>query len=235
MTVLGCGSNVLAPDAGVRSIVIKTTKACLDLSVEGGRVIAGASVSLSHFVSFCVRHGYYGMEYLHSIPATVGGAICMNAGRGRQYHCAISDYLRRVWVCEGGRIVTRWAHECAFDYRRSRFLAEPHTVVIRGEFELPRQDPALGSVRIRERVEFIKRTQDRSCPNAGTVFKAHFRPLPELAGLQIGGARFSATTPNWIVNVGAATADDVTRLVSFAVALHEARVCRRPELEIVLL
>ena len=79
--ILGAGTNVLAPDEGVRGLVV-CLKDCLGgmerldetrIRVMAGMTMARAAVNAANL-------GLAGMEFAHGIPGTVGGGVYMNAG-----------------------------------------------------------------------------------------------------------------------------------------------------------
>ena len=79
--ILGAGTNVLAPDAGVPGLII-CLKDCLDgmerLDETHIRVMAG--VTMARAAVFAAKNGLSGLEFAHGIPGTVGGGVYMNAG-----------------------------------------------------------------------------------------------------------------------------------------------------------
>ena len=74
--MLGGGSNLLIPDAGVSGAVIRITgEPFMRVSIEGQQVRAGGGALLSHVISASVAAGLAGLETLVGIPGTVGGAL----------------------------------------------------------------------------------------------------------------------------------------------------------------
>ena len=81
VAILGAGTNVLAPDAGVTGLVI-----CLKDSLNGMeqindttiRVMGG--VTMTRAAVYACNLGLSGLEFAHGIPGTVGGGVFMNAG-----------------------------------------------------------------------------------------------------------------------------------------------------------
>jgi UDP-N-acetylmuramate dehydrogenase len=160
----------------------------------------------------------------------VGGAIYMNAGRGEQYNKAISDYVVEVEVFDGERVVTFPKQECAFAYRSSIFQRKDW-IILGARFAVPAQPRARGLELIAERMRYVREVQDNRMPNAGTVFARHFRLGSQLMGSSVNGAQFSRKTPNWILNTGQATCEDVLRLIRRARIQHFIRIHRPPRLE----
>ena len=96
--ILGAGTNVLAPDAGIPGLVI-CLKDCLDgmeqLDDTHIRVMAG--VTMSRAAVFAANLGLSGLEFAHGIPGTVGGGVYMNAGA---YGGEICQVCTRVEVMD---------------------------------------------------------------------------------------------------------------------------------------
>ena len=79
--ILGCGSNVLVPDEGIRGLVICTRECLMGLELSEERnVIAMSGMTLAQTSMFAARNGLSGLEFAHGIPGSVGGGIYMNAG-----------------------------------------------------------------------------------------------------------------------------------------------------------
>ena len=79
--VMGNGTNLLAPDAGVDRLVIVTDRLCrLEAGEEPGSLVAESGVPLARLADFACKQGLTGLEFAHGIPGTVGGGVCMNAG-----------------------------------------------------------------------------------------------------------------------------------------------------------
>lgn len=229
--VLGRGSNVYVAGDVVPGLTVRLTSACHELRVEGNRAAVGASVPLQHLLKHCARLGLGGMPYLHSVPGNVGGAIRMNAGRGRQHRQAIGDHVVSVTYFDGGEVRTRTRRQCRFRHRESVFHREPHSVILGAVLDLERMPPERASDELRERIEFVRRTQDNTAPNAGSVFSARFALAKELQGVRQGGVEFSGKTGNWILNHGGTDPADVASLLETARAAHLALGLPEPKLE----
>ncbi|MDY6839532.1 MAG: FAD-binding protein [Thermodesulfobacteriota bacterium] len=238
--VLGHGSNTIFDDHLDNYTVINTKKACpaIELRERVGplffrryRVYAGASVPLQGLIRFCAKNNLEAPAYLYSVPGNVGGSVVTNAGKGEKDGRSISDFITSVAVFDGNRLRHLEKKECQFAFRDSIFQKE-RWVVLGAMFEMKSSPGRKTMAQVRERMAFVKRTQDRSHPNAGSVFKRGFRKMPELMGFQIGNAAFSKKTPNWILNLGGATARDVKDLIAHARRLHETRGYGRPKVEL---
>lgn len=218
--VLGEGANLLVAERGVPGVVVKLDAPIFrEITIAHTTVSAGGGASLAKTIVATVRRGLAGLEGLAGIPATIGGAVRMNAG-GR--HGQIADRLRAVDVIDArGEMATLDPEDLAFGYRRS---AVGSRIVVRAAFELTEAPPG----EIRERMKSIfaykKRTQPLADHSAGCAFK---NPDPSvtdksagqlideagLKGLSIGGARVSMHHANFLVADPGGRADDLIALI----------------------
>ena len=216
--ILGNGSNILAPDEGYRGVVIRTT-ALRDVYLADGGIHAACGTPLSAVIRVANKAGIGGLASLAGIPATVGGAVFMNAGA---FGACIGDAVSFVRAAPqvGGTALQLLGSECLFSYRRSIF--QSHTLPIlsacfTGPEEAPDELCALSATALRTRRE----RHPTDLPNAGSIFR---RPregeawrLIERAGLRgacVGGAMVSQKHAGFIVNAGGATAKDVRTLIA---------------------
>lgn len=216
--ILGAGTNVLAPDAGIRGLVI-CLKDCLDGMERIGetsiRVMAG--VTMSRAALFAASQGLSGLEFAHGIPGSIGGGVFMNAGA---YGGEIKDVCTRVRIADQ-QGNCRWLDrdEIGFSYRHSAIQDHPW-IVVAAEFELePKPEEEIRS-RIKELIGKRTASQPLDKPSAGSAFK---RPVggyasalidqTGLRGFQVGGAAISEKHTGFVVNLGDATAEDVKSLL----------------------
>jgi len=228
--VLGNGSNVLATEGQMNKPVIKLSEALDMINISGNKVTVGASVELPRLVNRVVDEDLGGIEYLISVPGTVGGAIFMNAGEGAGSKNQISQYLQTVEVYKNGNIVNLNKSDCDFQNRWSVFHNHDDWVILSATLRLPSQAKSVGEKNIQQRMEKINE-RSRAQPNAGTIFKSG-SSLPN-TGLKIGGAKF--VMKDRICNVDNATSKDVIRLIKLVKFLHRVvPTLDSPEEEIVV-
>ena len=217
-TILGAGTNVLAPDAGVEGLVI-CLKDCLDgiQVLPGHRIRVAGGVTMSRAAVFAAGQGLSGMEFAHGIPGTVGGGVYMNAGA---YGGEIVQICESVEVMSlDGTVKIYTCEEMEFSYRHSR-LEEEGGIVISAVFALqPGQE---SEIREQMRTLMQKRSasQPLDLPSAGSAFK---RPVGGFAaamidqaglkGFRVGDAAVSEKHAGFVVNLGNATAADVLSLL----------------------
>ena len=216
--ILGAGTNILAPDDGVRGIVI-CLKDCLDgmeqLDETSIRVMAG--VTMTRAAVFAANLGLSGLEFAHGIPGSVGGGVYMNAGA---YGGEICQVCTQVAVMDyKGEITVKSNAEMEFSYRHS-FLEENPGVVLYADFRLTKAPAEEIKGKMQELMTKRKSSQPLDMPSAGSAFK---RPVggyaaalideTGLKGFQVGGAQVSTKHAGFVVNAGNATAKDVLSLL----------------------
>jgi UDP-N-acetylmuramate dehydrogenase len=158
--------------------------------------------------------GADGVDGLAGIPATVGGAIRMNAGTDRE----IGEFAREVIVQTPARPDPH-AIPVGWQYRRTSIPLD--AIVARTTLRFPSGDPAAIRARLQARLVRRKATQPVAIPNAGSCFR---NPEGDRAGRLIeaagakgwreGGAEVSSVHANFIVNAGGASACDVATLLT---------------------
>jgi UDP-N-acetylmuramate dehydrogenase len=216
--VVGAGSNLLVGDGGIPGLVLRLggDYGALEARLEGDKVIvrAGAAASLPQLVAQAASLGAVGVDGLAGIPATVGGALFMNAGTDRE----IGEFVREVQVQTPTEPAPHpmWV---GFSYRRTTV---PRDAIVAGvTLAFERGDPAAVRARTQERLVRRKATQPVAVPNAGSCFR---NPPGDRAGRLIeaagakgwrcGGAEVSPLHANFIVNVDRARALDVSTLLA---------------------
>ncbi|MDO4573003.1 MAG: UDP-N-acetylmuramate dehydrogenase [Clostridia bacterium] len=213
--VLGNGTNILAPDAGYRGLVIRLDTPLTTPLFIDSRVTCPAATSLSVLAREAVAYGLMGLESLSGIPGTVGGACAMNAGA---YGAEIRHVLKSVRILQNGRVLDVTVKRGDFGNRTSRFAA-PEAIVLAATFQLSPDDGGARE-RMLDYTRQRKAKQPLSFPSAGSVFK---RPKGRFAGaliescglkgVSVGGAQVSPLHAGFIVNNGRATERDVLALI----------------------
>lgn len=231
--VMGNGSNVVFPDEGYDGVVLKTLR-MNGVEFRGGtlvRVEAGALNQL--LIQKCLAEGLGGIEYLYSVPGTVGGAVFMNAGRGWWHFLSIGQRVVSVEIWDGHRRRTLSKKECRFGYRTSVFQEHPEWIILLVTLRLKRVRREKGKRSLKERMQHVERAQDRAFPNVGSVFRSGFkRHVLSDPQRRFGGIALSAKTNNWMLNLGNGTARDARELVEWIRSEHRKAGRKEPELEV---
>ena len=218
--ILGGGTNLLVSDRGIRGVVIEN--AWSEDSVDGEVVTASSGTPLAHVAAVAARHGIVGLEWMATVPGTVGGAVHGNAGA---FGSETADVLLDAELMDlNGDAWTAANAELGFAYRTSALQGTP-VIVVRARFRGQPGDRETAVRRIKEIANERAAKQPLAQPNTGSIFRnppGDFAGrLIEAAGLKgrrLGGAMVSEKHANFIVNTGSATAADVRELM---------RLCQR--------
>lgn len=222
--VLAGGSNVILP-AKLHKTVILLSEMRDEISVSGNKVECSSSVRIQKLIRIMQGSGLGGMEYLFSVPCTVGGAVYMNAGRAEIFHQSISDFVLSVECFDPatGDIVTLNRNDCKFAHRHSVF-SENGMIILKVILKMDNTPAEQVEAAIHDRITHVSNTQDGSKPSAGSVFKyCNSEVMSRMMGLRIGGACWSVKTQNWISNDRKAKNWHVMALVRIAQLAHKLR------------
>ncbi len=213
--ILGKGSNSLFDDRGFNGLVIANKISFCQY--EGHEVYVGAGYSFSLLGVQTAKKGLSGLEFASGIPASVGGAVYMNAGaNGKE----TGDVLTAVeYLTDEGELTSLKKEELEFSYRTSPFQ-KMKGIILAAKFSLNLFSEA--RKKQLEIVQYRMDTQPYSEKSAGCVFR---NPNPEKAGMlieqcglkgfSIGGAEVSTMHANFIVNKNGATAKEVLDLACY--------------------
>ena len=213
---LGLGSNLIVRDGGVPGVVVRLGKAFAsvrptdDVTLECGGGASGILVSSS-----ARDAGIAGLEFLRSIPGTVGGFVRMNGGA---YGSEVQDILVDCdVVLRSGELVTLSAADLHYTYRHSE-LPEG-AIVVSARF---RGRPGAPDA-IQAEMDRISASREASQPLRSKTGGSTFKNPPgkkawELVdaagcrGLALGGAQVSDKHTNFLINTGSATSADIEAL-----------------------
>lgn len=226
LRVLGSGANLLVADEGVDGIVVQLSAPAfkeVSFNKSGAphamRAMAGAD--LAKTLMETTRLGLEGLSQMAGIPASVGGAIRMNAGGA---FGSIGDAVHSVTcITRNGDVVTYPASELRFEYRKTNI---PDPIILAAAFDLAPADPVALRDRVKEIFAYKKSTQPLADHSAGCAFRNPIDPETEqrvsagklidesgLKGHRIGGAFVSTQHGNFIVADPGSAANDVLRLI----------------------
>jgi UDP-N-acetylmuramate dehydrogenase len=213
---LGLGSNLIVRDGGVPGVVVRLGKAFAQVAKQGDLVLncgAGASGIL---VSSTARdNGIAGLEFLRSIPGTVGGFVRMNGGA---YGGEVKDILVDCdVVMRDGTLVTMKVDALHYSYRHSDLPGG--AIVVAARFRGMAGEPDA----IQAEMDRISASREASQPlrskTGGSTFKnpdgyKAWQLVDEAGcrGLKIGDAQVSEKHTNFLLNLGDATSADIEEL-----------------------
>ena len=216
--ILGAGTNVLAPDAGIPGLVI-CLKDCMGgmEQPDDTSVRIGAGITMSRAAVYAAGLGLSGLEFAHGIPGTVGGGVYMNAGAYGGEICQVCESVDVMYPDGSVRTLTK--EEMEFSYRHSR-LEREDGIVLSAVFRLTPMPETEIRDTMRQLMAKRSASQPLDMPSAGSAFK---RPMggyaaalidqTGLKGYTIGGAAVSEKHAGFVVNLGGATAADVQQLL----------------------
>jgi len=223
--VLGSGANLLVADEGVDGVVLvldqpSFTEWSVEEQGDTARVTCGSGADLAKLMHEMARLGWEGLETLAGIPASVGGAVWMNAG-GR--FGEIGSMVRSIEALDGaGRPFALDHAVIRFEYRHTRL---PRCVLTRVHLRLRRGEPAVLRERLKEVMAYKKASQPLAERSAGCMFRNPVLPSGErvsagklidqagLKGSREGSASVSVEHANFVCVDREGRAADVRRLV----------------------
>lgn len=213
--LIGNGTNTLIDDGDLDITFVSLKKMTAIEEVGEGLVRVEAGADFNKLISFMNTHNYSGLENLAGIPGSVGGLVYMNGGA---YGSEIFDCIKEVEIFdENHEIRTLKRDEVGFSYRNTE-IQEKHWVIISATFEFERGFDLKKVIEIQALRE-SKQPLDK--PNLGSTFKnpkgdfsARLISEAGLKGIKIGGAQVSTKHPNFIVNDGTATFEDILEILA---------------------
>lgn len=216
--ILGAGTNVLAPDEGMKGLII-CLKDCLDgmERVDGTSIRVMAGVTMARAAVFAASQGLSGLEFAHGIPGTIGGGVYMNAGA---YGGELGSLCREVELMDReGKTHVLTHEQMDFSYRHS-CLEETEWIVVSALLSLEPGKEETIRARMKELQAKRLASQPLNYPSAGSAFKrpqgGYAAALIDQAGLKgfrVGDAAISEKHGGFAVNLGKATAEDMKTLL----------------------
>ena len=218
VTIIGCGSNILVKDGGIRGAVVSVRHMTQIMDCNDNVLCIGSGYMLKDASEFAWENGLTGLEFAIGIPGTLGGAVFMNAGA---YDGEMSHVVTAVRAVDfQGNIKEYDASHLDFAYRHSIFH-DNHEVIGEVIMTLKPGDKAAIKARMDELTEKRESKQPLEFASAGSTFK---RPpgyfagtLIEqtgLKGLSVGDAQVSHKHAGFVINTGSASAKDVLDLIA---------------------
>jgi UDP-N-acetylmuramate dehydrogenase len=216
VAVVGGGNNLLVTDRGIRGVVLKLEGCLGRAEFHGEEAVAGAGVGLSALIREAAALNLGGIECLVGIPATVGGALAMNAGTADG---SIGDFVSAVYFLHPDGTIGECkpaGGQMSFD----QFAFPDGAVLCGARLRFHRKPYGEIQKEIKQRLKVKKQTQPLALASAGCVWK---NPPGEIAskliervglrGKRLNGAEISTKHANFIVNRGGAAAADILALM----------------------
>ncbi|MDC0535125.1 UDP-N-acetylmuramate dehydrogenase [Francisellaceae bacterium] len=217
--ILGNGSNIIfTQEIYKRLAFVILREKFTSFSILDNQIEAQAGVTLKQLSIAALEHNLSNLEVFYDIPATVGGALWMNAGA---YGESIYDYVSEVTTLnrETNQIKTYPISKIQYSYRHSMFQ-QTGEIILSAKFNLITSKHQT----IKNKMDYIYGLRNNNLPkqdSAGSVFK---RPdyhisvgeMVEKIGLkghEIGGAMISNQHGGIIINSNNAKAKDILSLI----------------------
>lgn len=209
--VIGNGSNVIFSSKD-KECLIK-----LNFAKNKDQIILQASELLPVLAHEFYNKGYKGLEYLSMIPASVGGALYMNAS---SYNHSISDIVEWIYYLdEDLRFKVIRKEDCCFSYRNSIFKNSKNIILGCKVILIKDEKDRIKEVMEKCRIKRIQ-TQPMEYPNCGSIFKNgegykawELIDKVNLRGYKNKGAMISDKHCNFIVNYNNASYEDILSLL----------------------
>lgn len=216
--ILGAGTNVLAPDEGMKGLIICLKDCLVGMErVDGTSIRVMAGVTMARAAVFAASQGLSGLEFAHGIPGTIGGGVYMNAGA---YGGELGSLCREVELMDReGKTHVLTHEQMDFSYRHS-CLEETDWIVVSALLSLVPGKEETIRARMKELQARRLASQPLNYPSAGSAFKrpqgGYAAALIDQAGLKgfrVGDAAISEKHGGFAVNLGKATAKDMKTLL----------------------
>ena len=218
--LIGNGSNLVFSKKSYDLILINL-KNFKNFEVDGTTLIAECGVNLMKLAYHVSKLGLSGLEFATGIPATVGGAVFMNAGA---YNSSISDVLESIKVLDDKlNIIEIKNEDLDFSYRHSLLQDKKYLICLEAKFKLKNKNTESILNLIEDRKKRRINSQPLEFPSAGSVFRnpsdtIYAGKLIEdlgLKGFSIGGAMVSKKHANFIINYNNASGEDIKKLILY--------------------
>ncbi|MCC7146842.1 MAG: UDP-N-acetylmuramate dehydrogenase [Phycisphaeraceae bacterium] len=238
--ILGQGANLLVSDRGVDGVVVKLDDPNFSgMEKQNQKIVAGAGMDLARLVLQAAKAGLAGLECVAGIPASLGGAVRMNAGGA---FGDIGRSVKRLQVMDAsGQVYYRQRDDLMFGYRSTNIVAK---CILQVEMDLTPDDPEELIKRVKEIFLYKKNSQPLADHSAGCAYKNPDAPgedemanLPRallrvpvaregrysagmlidragLKGYRVGGAEVSPQHANFIVCYPGCTATNVLEVMT---------------------
>lgn len=214
--ILGGGSNLLVRDGGISGVVIKLSKpAFSEYRIENEVLTLGGGFKNSALKSILLENELGGLEFICSIPGSIGGLVRSNAGC---FGMDLAQVLLKAKVINGrGEIFEALPADFNFSYRNSSFPED--WIVLELSLKTKKTPAAQIEKSINDNLLYRKEHQPQGVRTAGSTFKntleaPAWKLIKQTGGskLKIGGASFSDIHCNFMINDGTASAADLENL-----------------------
>jgi len=222
--VLGGGSNVLVRDGGILGVVVSLTssKYFRRYDISADLLTCGAGLRNEMLAKIMCDAELGGLEFLASIPGTIGGAVRTNAGC---FGYSLSDFLQSALIVDStGEVKTVYPQDLNLGYRTSLFpddwivLSLTFKLFPSSEQQIKDKVKQYQMYRL-EKHPYDKRTAGSFFRNPDGLKAWELIKKSGAQGMKSGGAEVSEKHCNFIINNGNATAEDIEKLAEKVINL----------------
>ena len=222
---IGACSNLLVRDGGLPGVAIKLGGKFSEIELKDNYVKLGAG-NFSSKVAVNLSELGYDLSFLRTIPGTIGGAIAMNAGCYGNY---IGDYVQSIeGFDKSGKFIRVSRENIQFKYRSGGL---PKNFIVTSAVLKPKiEKTRVIQQKMKEMLSKREETQPTKKATCGSTFKNpdgksslisetsielkawNLIDRAGLRGKKLGRAMVSKKHPNFLINLGGATAEDMEAL-----------------------
>lgn len=215
LILLGNGTNVLFGDGYLDYNFVSTENLNKIEALGNGRVLVEAGVDLDALLCFMEKENLSGIEKMAGIPGSIGGLTYMNGGA---FGTEIFDFIDEIEVLTEGNILRRIPKKDLNIRYRNTEIQEKKWIVLSVIFQFY-------SGFDKKTVEEIKKSREEKHPldkpSLGSTFKnpkgdfaARLISEAGLKGRKIGGAQIAEKHPNFVLNLGEASFQDILDILN---------------------
>ena len=238
---LGNGSNIILSkkiyEDEIAFIVFSDNYS--NLEINNNYIKAESGALLKDIAIKAFENSLSGIETFYDVPASVGGALIMNAGAygDEIYHIVKSVKILNL---KTKKVMNYHINEIDYGYRYSMFKSDKNICILSCTFEFVKKN----KLDIKNKMNFIysKRLSNLpQSPSAGSVFKRPQANMPVgimvqnlgLKGTTIGGAEISLKHGGIIINKNDAIGQDIIDLINlvkqkvlenYNIVLHQEQI-----------
>ncbi|MBR0518415.1 UDP-N-acetylmuramate dehydrogenase [bacterium] len=223
--VVGGGTNILFSDRGLRGMLIVNATSEIDL-LDDNYLICSSGVKIEKLMSFCLKNGLSGAEFLTGLPGTIGGAIYGNAGANGS---EISNLIENVELFSKDKgFFTLDSRGMSFSYRNSVLKANEISKIIAISAKLKLNKGEIFEIKDKMRNSMVGRVKNhpskltKSCgcffKNPSQLFngeKVSAGKLLDMFGsknIRVGNASVSKKHCNFLINESNCSSSDIFEL-----------------------
>jgi UDP-N-acetylmuramate dehydrogenase len=222
--IIGRGNNILLSDTPPPLAILGDK---FDYIIEkNNKLVVGAATSSGKLLTFCKKHDIANFEFLAKLPGNIGGLTKMNAGL-KQWE--IFNQINCIKTLDGIILKENIEHS----YRKTNIDG----IIYEVTFNIQK-----GYNKENQKKFTQMRDNQPNLPSAGSCFKnpkeysaGYLIEHVDLKGYTIGGMAFSSLHANFLVNIGAGTFDEATKLIKLAQDKVRNKFNIELELEVIIL